>query len=127
MKHVRKEFKVGSLTFVILRFEPAVGDSVPDDNLVTTVAAAEKLRSVTRGEFYHFLAASHQGVTDRPIVAFGNVSRGSAMEGGFPGTPYLDIDGKVKIVGDWTRRSGQWQGDWEFIFVSAASSAVLST
>lgn len=102
--------------FVIVRF--------PDHNLVTDgdVCQAmenEDLRPVTPEEFQDYRTRYLEGrLPERKLAAFGNECPGPSDQGSFPGTPYLDTDGTMKTIQEWTRGSDadQWTGDWGFLF-----------
>ena len=122
MKYTRKE--VGSAQkFVVLSFEREKDDSVLNDGIVRAAMTTERLRPVSKDEFDTYRRDVLNGRKPKTcITAFGNTTRGPADSGSFPGVPYLNTNGKIGVIENWSRGNtgDQWSGEWEFLFASAA-------
>lgn len=122
MQRTRKE--VGSTKkFVLLSFTREDGDHALNDSAVQAAMTEERLRKVSQSEFLIYRREVLKGgKPEARTVAFGNLDRGPADTGGFPGVPCINTDGKVEIDENWTRgNTGDlWDYDCEFLFVPTA-------
>ena len=119
MEQTRKEYPIASGSkFVVLSFVRGTNDPPLNDETVGLARQREALRPVTQEEFDHF--RKFVGEISKPIAAFGNTMRGPSERGEFPGVPYLDTDGEIKVEENWTRgNTGDlWGDNWEFLFVA---------
>jgi len=86
------------------------------DAMVQAAATRERLRPVTRDEFHLFWRTIWTRKFKKPVVAFGNTARGDS-EAQFAGVPYIDVDGQIKVIENWTRGmdGDSWSSDWSFL------------
>ncbi|MBI2633460.1 MAG: hypothetical protein HYW78_03700 [Parcubacteria group bacterium] len=103
------------------------GETVLRDNDIQFEILKRWLRPVTKNEWAYFCSSGL--MPEVPIVAFGISARGPEDSGGFAGVPYLDTDGNVKVIENWTRGStgDQWNTEWEFVFLPAKPLDLKST
>lgn len=118
-----KRVNVNNGKQVVLRFAREKGDPTLDDDIIKKTMIDEKLRPVTKTEFEDYCRKVLGKKNPKmPIVMFGNYSRGPSDRGSFAGIMYLDTDGDVKVIENWTRGSSgkDWGDGWEFLLASAA-------
>jgi cold shock CspA family protein len=115
--YMRHDVDVCGRVFVILRFPM----TSPDDDRVRAAAQAEKLRPVSREEFFVCANSSkiRENVESGKLAAFGNEAGSEASEGAcsFPGVPCIYSDGTTDVDQNWTRR--EWPRDSKFLFAIA--------
>ena len=121
MKRMRKD--VGTTQkFVLLSFTRDKGEPVLNDAAIRAAMIDERLRPISKDEFIVFY---HEVLGGRKpeicIAMFGNTARGPAESGSFAGVPYLNTDGEIEVIQNWTRGNtgDQWDDGWEFLLVPA--------
>jgi hypothetical protein len=121
MKYRRENVNGGKS--VILKFTPEKGDGpVVTDTFIKETMKKEKLRKSNPSESKAYAMTLKGGKPKIPLVLFGNIERGPAESGSFPGHVVVDTKGDVKVVENWTRGiSGEdWHAEkWEFLFAPA--------
>lgn len=122
MQRTRKEVVGATKKFVLLSFTREKGDPALDDDFVRTAMIEEKLRKVSRDELWIYIRdVLKSGKPETRTVAFGNIARGPAKSGFFPGVPCITTEGNVEIEENWTRgcTGDLWDYACEFLFISA--------
>jgi len=115
-----EEVKVNRRRFVLLSFTRGKNDTILDDKAVRSAMSAKHLRPLKEEEFQALAAGI--GRPGTPIAAFGNAVRG-ASEARFAGVPYIDTDGNVRVIENWTRADDRWDWEWRFAFAQERQAA----
>ncbi|MEZ4103350.1 MAG: hypothetical protein R3B55_02205 [Candidatus Paceibacterota bacterium] len=116
MKYTLEEVQTKEGTvLVLLSFTGEKKGSILKDADLYPIIKDEGLRSVNKSEFESLRLTIRN--TTVPIAAFGNEASGNS-EARFTGVPFLDTDGKVKVMENWTRggNGDEWYGQWKFAF-----------
>lgn len=117
MKYKRKDVNEGKS--VILAFKPENGREVLTDTFIKATMKKEGLRKSEPSESKAYAMTLPGGKPKKPLVLFGNIDRGPAESGSFPGHVTVDTEGDVEVVQNWTRGSSgeDWDAnEWEFLF-----------